>query len=224
MHDKAAFIAAIKAAPDDDAPRLVYADWLEEHGESERAEFIRVMIEMERTGIKEVASVKKSYGDKSFAEAIVRLPKHQRIFVNCVNRLFQFDHNFVASWLPQIYANWKNPLSANFERGFVESLEVSAADCLAHLDTIITEHPISGVTLTTWPQLAVWYEDHERQGNPETDQKAMIRQLNRRWPGITFNLPQVREFVSMNIPIDWTQEMVEDSSAVPDLFSAMDRR
>jgi uncharacterized protein (TIGR02996 family) len=28
MSDAAALLAAIRAAPDDDAPRLVYADWL----------------------------------------------------------------------------------------------------------------------------------------------------------------------------------------------------
>ena len=38
----AMFLAAIKAAPDDDAPRLELADWLEEDGQPERAEFIRV--------------------------------------------------------------------------------------------------------------------------------------------------------------------------------------
>ncbi|MGF1579770.1 MAG: TIGR02996 domain-containing protein [Gemmataceae bacterium] len=31
--------------PDDDAKRLIYADWLEEEGDAERAEFIRVQIE-----------------------------------------------------------------------------------------------------------------------------------------------------------------------------------
>src|SRR4051794_25062384 len=36
------FLTAICRSPDDDAPRLVYADWLEEHGDPERAEFIRV--------------------------------------------------------------------------------------------------------------------------------------------------------------------------------------
>lgn len=41
-----AFLAAIKAAPDDDLPRLVAADWLEEHGETDRAEFIRVQCEL----------------------------------------------------------------------------------------------------------------------------------------------------------------------------------
>jgi uncharacterized protein (TIGR02996 family) len=33
MTDEAALIAAIRAAPDDDAPRLVYADWLTERGD-----------------------------------------------------------------------------------------------------------------------------------------------------------------------------------------------
>ncbi len=32
--------------PHDDAPRLVYADYLDEHGQSERAEFIRVQCEL----------------------------------------------------------------------------------------------------------------------------------------------------------------------------------
>jgi uncharacterized protein (TIGR02996 family) len=40
--DRDALLAAILAQPDEDAPRLVYADWLDEHDESERAEFIRI--------------------------------------------------------------------------------------------------------------------------------------------------------------------------------------
>ena len=32
--------------PDEDTPRLVFADWLQEHGEEERAEFIRLQIEI----------------------------------------------------------------------------------------------------------------------------------------------------------------------------------
>jgi uncharacterized protein (TIGR02996 family) len=35
-------LQALRVNPADDGLRLVYADWLEEHGESERAEFIRV--------------------------------------------------------------------------------------------------------------------------------------------------------------------------------------
>ena len=39
--DELALLVAIHAGPRDDTPRLVYADWLEEHGEPEYAEFIR---------------------------------------------------------------------------------------------------------------------------------------------------------------------------------------
>lgn len=40
--DELALLAAIHAAPRDDTPRLVYADWLQEHGQDEYAEFIRL--------------------------------------------------------------------------------------------------------------------------------------------------------------------------------------
>jgi uncharacterized protein (TIGR02996 family) len=42
MTDLHAFLEAICEEPDDDSHRLVYADWLEEHGDEARAEFIRV--------------------------------------------------------------------------------------------------------------------------------------------------------------------------------------
>jgi uncharacterized protein (TIGR02996 family) len=43
-----AFLAAIRAAPDDDLPRLVAADFMEESGDAERAELIRVAVESHR--------------------------------------------------------------------------------------------------------------------------------------------------------------------------------
>jgi uncharacterized protein (TIGR02996 family) len=43
-----AFLRAILAAPQDDGPRLVYADWLDEQGEADRAAFIRVQCQLAR--------------------------------------------------------------------------------------------------------------------------------------------------------------------------------
>ena len=40
--EEIAFLHALLSNPDDDATRLVYADWLEDQDESERAEFIRL--------------------------------------------------------------------------------------------------------------------------------------------------------------------------------------
>jgi uncharacterized protein (TIGR02996 family) len=52
MSDRRSFLQAMIAAPEDDTPRLVYADWLEEHGQGEadrdRAEFIRAQCELAR--------------------------------------------------------------------------------------------------------------------------------------------------------------------------------
>lgn len=42
--DELALLKAIASAPDDDLPRLVFADWLDEHGRGERAEFIRLQV------------------------------------------------------------------------------------------------------------------------------------------------------------------------------------
>src|SRR5437016_2642828 len=48
MTEDQAFLQAILEAHDDDAPRLVYADWLDDHGDEWRAEFIRVQCEAAR--------------------------------------------------------------------------------------------------------------------------------------------------------------------------------
>src|SRR4051794_30266932 len=45
MTDADAFLQAIQEEPDSDEPRLVFADWLEEHGDP-RSEFIRVQCEL----------------------------------------------------------------------------------------------------------------------------------------------------------------------------------
>jgi uncharacterized protein (TIGR02996 family) len=51
MKQEDAFLRAICDNPDDDTPRLVYADWLDEHGDEARrarAEFIRTQVELAR--------------------------------------------------------------------------------------------------------------------------------------------------------------------------------
>jgi len=51
MDDRHALMAAIIANPDEDTPRLVLADWLDENGDEHdhgRAEFIRLQCELAR--------------------------------------------------------------------------------------------------------------------------------------------------------------------------------
>src|SRR5439155_15143566 len=48
MTTERALLAAIREDPEDDAARLVYADWLEEQGQADRAELIRVKVRARR--------------------------------------------------------------------------------------------------------------------------------------------------------------------------------
>ncbi len=56
IEERAGLLADIVENPGDDVPRLVFADWLADNGDDERAEFIRVQIEhaaMERAAMPE---------------------------------------------------------------------------------------------------------------------------------------------------------------------------
>lgn len=46
MQSHDAFMTAIRTAPEDDAIRLIYADWLDDQGDQARAEFIRMEVRM----------------------------------------------------------------------------------------------------------------------------------------------------------------------------------
>lgn len=78
MSERAAFISAILDNLDDDTPRLVFADWLQENGEEERAEFIRCQIEAAR--LPEVERRKSKPGVRALAlEAIYAPAWRQRV-------------------------------------------------------------------------------------------------------------------------------------------------
>ena len=49
MSDGQHLLRAVVAHPDEDTPRLAYADWLDEHGDPDRAEFIRVQCRLAAT-------------------------------------------------------------------------------------------------------------------------------------------------------------------------------
>jgi uncharacterized protein (TIGR02996 family) len=97
------FLDAVIETPDDDTPRLVYADWLDRRGDP-RAEFIRVQIDLERLPL-----------DHSRRDTLERrerelLDKHAREWAEPL-------HPLVREWV--------------FRRGFIErvgmSLEVPAS-------------------------------------------------------------------------------------------------
>jgi uncharacterized protein (TIGR02996 family) len=71
MTDREALLRAIIENPADDAPRLVYADWLDEHGDPDRAEFIRLTTGPAAGHTARVAELLARHGDRWRAEAPV---------------------------------------------------------------------------------------------------------------------------------------------------------
>jgi|SRR6185312_1206700 len=115
--DAEPFLQRIRAFPDDDSHRLIYADWLEEHDDAgrDRAAFIRIQI----------ALAGMPTGDSRRAGLIA------------AERLLLDAHR----------EEWERPLSGlatgrEFRRGFVEEVKVSARQFLLHADELFAAGPI----------------------------------------------------------------------------------
>lgn len=114
------FIAAICEAPEDDAPRLIYADWLDEHGQEARAEFIRVQCAL-----------------ASLAENDPRRPMLEECEANHLTRY----HSQWSECLKGL-AGW-----TEFRRGFIETINIESRRFLQHAQQLFELAPIRHVRL-----------------------------------------------------------------------------
>jgi uncharacterized protein (TIGR02996 family) len=73
VSDEAAFLAALKANPADDLTRLVYADWLDEHAEPQKAEYLRLVAALAQPDFNHNAAEGARY-----LELTARLPEEWR--------------------------------------------------------------------------------------------------------------------------------------------------
>jgi uncharacterized protein (TIGR02996 family) len=80
MSEEAAFLAALKANPADDTTRLVYADWLDEHGAPAKAEYLRRVVYVARTLSMGAADSTAIEHAATFASA---LPREWRLEAAC---------------------------------------------------------------------------------------------------------------------------------------------
>jgi uncharacterized protein (TIGR02996 family) len=99
MNDQTALLRAICENPDDDTVRLAYADWLEEHDDPTRADFIRTQIEFHRT----------SPGDPLYRYVLWRN--------------LAFEKRYTAELRAELPV-WPGVDFGNHIRGFVEDLHV----------------------------------------------------------------------------------------------------
>lgn len=192
--DEKAHLAAIIENPDDDTPRLVYADFLDEHGRHERAEFVRVQCELARRPPCEFADTPVScprYNEGRPRPVFCPTCEKTDALRGQERELIE-EHGF--DWFERSVPgldlvpclNPSHPLKghddvafATVRRGFAEVVSVTAADWLAHGDAIFQRHPVRTVRLTTRPLVLGW-------GVPNGQLLAILAD---RWEGVEFELP-----------------------------------
>lgn len=123
-----AFIRAVREAPSDDAPRLIYADWLEEQGQADRAEFIRVQCQIARA---------PDAGPELLvlaARAENLLRAHWNEWVGPLHAIVGPRHDrYGELWLGEAY----HPDGLrSFHRGFVDSLALDADAFLRNVEAL----------------------------------------------------------------------------------------
>jgi uncharacterized protein (TIGR02996 family) len=128
MPSATAFLADILEHPDDDTPRLVYADWLDENGDPDRAEFIRVQCELARGGpdkgrLKQLAQREMTLLHENRQTWVKEVPAWARRYPDEVG----FRRGFIAHVICTALAFLQRGAGL-FRRSPVQSIDFSAFD------------------------------------------------------------------------------------------------
>lgn len=119
--EEAVLRKAVIENPDDDAPRLAYADWCDKRGDP-RGRFIRVQLELAPIEYDQNSPNRRPLGNESRR----LLDKH--------------GHEWMPSQDPHI-------LSCDMHRGFVAGIDITAASFLSHFADISALYPIQYVNI-----------------------------------------------------------------------------
>jgi uncharacterized protein (TIGR02996 family) len=115
---EAGLLQAIDDTPHDDAPRLIYADWLEDNGQPERAELVRVQCEL------------------------ARIPPGGRAAQSRRREQELLDRN-AASWTAPLAALGA---TGTFRRGLLEQVEMTPFNFARHADELFRAAPVRALT------------------------------------------------------------------------------
>jgi uncharacterized protein (TIGR02996 family) len=118
------FLDDIAAHPDDDAPRLIYADWLQDNGDPHRAEFIRLQCRL------------------------ATLDEHDPERLLLEERQADLRLVYEQEWSESLPALIRNAHS--FRRGFVEWVYLTATQFLSKGSDLFTVAPVREVYLNTF--------------------------------------------------------------------------
>jgi uncharacterized protein (TIGR02996 family) len=120
MTPEEAFLQAVRESPDDDGPRLMFADWLEEHGDA-RGEFIHVQIELSRDDF----------------------PESQRSTLQARERALLEEYRW--HWEQPLIGL---VASCVFHRGFIEEVSLDAGAFLERAPVLFARAPIRTARLS----------------------------------------------------------------------------
>jgi uncharacterized protein (TIGR02996 family) len=157
MPEADSFLQAIIDNPDDDAPRLIYADWLDEHGDPERAEFIRLQCAR--------AARKPALGPEMSRDQHALLRREDQL-------------------LDRHASTWQRPFAAGpslsliFDRGFIESVVAEAHMFVEIAAELFRRHPVRHVRLTWRPDDPTYERGRYMQTIAGLQQLARLRSLD----------------------------------------------
>lgn len=194
----AGLLRAVLEAPGDDTPRLVLADRLDDLGEAARAEFIRVQCRLAapeyQPALDLPASIAKVYDEWRQNDLLTDVNAGK-----WAGRPLNLYTNSPPSQWPIFYP-W------TFRRGFVDSVTCYYDDWASLSDLIRACHPVTKVTLTTWPSFeyhatrtegrlsnrphAKWWPVPSVTPPDYAEEIGHLHgMLAAEWPEITFTLP-----------------------------------
>ena len=153
MTDGDALLKSILAHPGEDTPRLVYADWLDEHDSHERAAFIRTQIAIERSDRSNWRPCQPHGttpgGTACPCERCV-LQRRERVLLELPCRSTHGESNW-AAWSRPMPLVSRSGLYAEqpfaFRRGFVGELRCPIEGFERTAGILFASHPIESVQL-----------------------------------------------------------------------------
>lgn len=163
---------AICENPEDDTLRLVYADWLEEHGELDRADLIRVQIECSR----------QELPDADWTDAAFR----EQELLRKIGDRWQDE-------LPQLPGIcW-----SGLERGFPCCAETSDAAAFANAGEVIrTQTPVRSLAFHTLEPKQNWVQDPN---NPNLSRLRISNSKCQQQVEDLFQSPQLQQLNCLNL-------------------------
>ncbi len=147
------FLQAVVESPEADAPRLVYADWLEENGQPERAEFIRIECRLGRL----LTEPPRRHVLESRARQLLCITDGVFLYEgNLSPELEGRDRRLVSAH----GARWAGPLAGlvkygGFRRGFVEEVGLGGRQFLANSEDLFRLAPVRHASLSKVPPVLV---------------------------------------------------------------------